>query len=378
MADTAAILPIPKGPRHSARACIHPDALRHNLARVRELAPASRVMAVVKANAYGHQIEMVCAALDPVDAFAVARLDEALALRRCAWRGKILLLEGVLDRSELEVAAQQDLSLVVHQAMQISLLQDYAHEHPGAGFEVWLKIDTGMNRLGFAASQAIRAYDGLRRCPAVSRIQLMTHLACADEVDRPQVTQSQLTCFDTLQLPKDLPRSAANSAAILHWPTAHYQWVRPGIMLYGVSPIAGCSGAELGLRPAMTLESHLLAVKPVQAGESVGYGGDYVAAEDRLLGIVAIGYGDGYPWQAPNGTPVWVDGCRVGTTGRVSMDMLAVDLSACNNPAPGDRVVLWGAELPVEDVAAHVGVSAYELVTRLTQRVVNVPTEALS
>jgi len=346
---------------------IHADALAHNLARVRALVPGCKVLAVVKANAYGHQLHRIAAALREVDGFAVARLDEALCLRQCGWRGRVVLLEGFLQAQELDTAARHDLSLVVHQPGQLAALQDYAQDH--ATFEVWLKIDTGMNRLGFGTEQALAAYQGLAACRCVSAIHLMTHLACADEVNRPQITRKQLARFDALDLPADLPRSAANSAAILKCPQARYQWVRPGIMLYGVSPLAGTCGAELGLQAAMTLHTQLIAVKPVNAGESVGYGGMWVAGEDMLLGIAAIGYGDGYPWQAPNGTPVWVQERRVPLVGRVSMDMIALDLSACDNPAPGDRVVLWGPELAVEVVAEHIGVTPYELVTRLTHRV---------
>ena len=348
-------------------ATIHLSALRHNLARVRECAPQSRVVAVVKANAYGHGVERALAAFATADAFGVACSEEALALRHAglALDKPILLLEGVFSADELALCIEHNLQPAVHQPQQLAWL---AHAQLAKPLQVWLKLDSGMHRLGFAPTQIIEAWQTLQACANVSGIGLMTHFARADELDQPY-TQRQL---DTLQralhgLPG--PRSFANSAAVLAWPDAHADWVRPGVMLYGISPMAGREGPEEGLLPAMTLSTRLIAVQSLRRGDNVGYGGTFTCPEDMLVGIAAVGYGDGYPRHAPTGTPVLVNGHVAGLAGRVSMDMLAIDLRGIPSAQVGDPVVLWGQGLPAERIAAAAGTIAYELLCAVKPRV---------
>lgn len=350
----------------AAGAVISPAALRHNLAQVRARAPRSRVMAVVKANAYGHGIAPAARALAAADTFAVACLDEALAIRRAGLLHPIVLLEGVFNSHELEEAAHNGCEVVVHDARQLAFLEATALEH---ALPVWLKVDSGMHRLGFAPAEVAEVWRRLHAARGVrAPVRLMTHLACADEVSNPQ-TRVQLETFAAATAGLAAERSIANSAGILAWPDSHADWVRPGIVLYGASPFPGRHGADDGLRPAMTVSSALLAVKAVAAGEAVGYGGAFVAPEDMLIGIAAFGYGDGYPRHAPNGTPVLVNSRRVPLVGRVAMDMLAVDLRSQPGAQVGDPVVLWGEGLPVEEVARAAGTIPYELLCGVTQRV---------
>ena len=341
-------------------------ALRHNLSRVRALAPRARVMAVVKANAYGHGLAVVAQALAAADAFAVASLEEAQIVRRAGLSNPIVLLEGVFSEPELEEAAEWGCQLVVHDAYQLKLIEDSRLK---GELGVWLKVDTGMNRLGFAPAAVQDVWKRLNQAKAVKLpVRLMTHLASADEVSNPK-TQAQLEAFAAATAGLDAERSIANSAGILAWPQSHADWVRPGSMLYGASPFPMKSGADDGLRPVMTMETALIAVKALKKGESVGYGGAFVAPEDMTLGIAAIGYGDGYPRHAPSGTPMLVKGRRVPLVGRVAMDMIALDLSGQRSPAVGDPVVAWGPELPVEEIARAAGTIPLELLCGVTQRV---------
>ncbi len=341
-------------------------ALRHNLKRVRELAPHSRVMAVVKANAYGHGLALAAQALSEADAFAVAGLEEAQVIRRAGLAHPIVLLEGVFGAEELEEAARWSCELVVHDAYQLKLIEQ---SHLKGELTVWLKIDTGMNRLGFALGAAADAWKRLNAARAVKKpVRLMTHFAAADETSNPK-TLAQLEAFAAVTAGMQAERSIANSAGILAWPQSHADWVRPGCMLYGASPFPSRSGAEDGLQPAMTMETALIAVKAVKKGETVGYGGAFVAPEDMTLGIAAIGYGDGYPRHAPSGTPVLVKGVRAPIVGRVAMDMIGVDLRQVPAPAVGDPVVAWGPGLPVEEVARAAGTIPLELLCGVTQRV---------
>jgi len=341
-------------------------ALRHNLQRVRELAPRSRVMAVVKANAYGHGIAIAAQALAAADAYAVASLDEALAIRRAGLAHPIVLLEGVFGMPELEAAAHNGCELVVHDAYQLKLIEASPLR---ASLSVWLKVDSGMNRLGFPLDQAQAVWKRLKAAPAVRQPpKLMTHLACADETSNPR-TLRQLEAFAAATAGLDAERSIANSAGILAWPQSHADWVRPGSMLYGASPFANRNGADDGLKPAMTVETALIAVKTLKEGEAVGYGGAFVAPADMSLGIAAIGYGDGYPRHAPNGTSMVVKGQRVPIVGRVAMDMIAVDLSGVLDATVGDPVIAWGPELPVEEIASAAGTIPLELLCGITQRV---------
>jgi alanine racemase len=341
-------------------------ALRSNLARIRQVAPASRVMAVVKANAYGHGLVTTALCLADADAFAVARLQEALVLRGAGISQPIVLLEGVFDGEQLAQAAQHGLEIVVHCEEQLELL---AHAPPGVAFTVWLKIDTGMNRLGFRrelAAAALARLGAMR--PTVGELRLLTHFASADESTSPMTAQ-QVEQFAQVAAGHRLVRSLCNSAGIFTQPGAQADWVRPGLALYGVSPFPELLGAQLGLTPAMRLVSTVIAVRRVLAGEAVGYGGTWRAAHDARVAIVAAGYGDGLPRSLRNGTPVLINGARAGLVGRVSMDMIAVDVSAIGAVRVGDAAILWGPELPVEEIAAHADTVPYELLCAVSQRV---------
>jgi alanine racemase len=348
------------------RAEVSVAALRGNLARIREVAPASRVMAVVKANAYGHGLVTTALCLAEADAFAVARLQEALALRGAGVRKPIVLLEGVFDAEQLAEAARQDLQIVVHAEEQLALLANAA---PGSSFVVWLKIDTGMNRLGFRPELVRSALARIADSgPRVRELRLMSHFASADEADN-ELTVQQLARFGELTGVGGWARSLCNSAGLFAQPAAQLEWVRPGLALYGVSPFPELLGSQLGLTPAMRLASTVIAVRHVMAGETVGYGGTWRAAVDSRVAIVAAGYGDGLPRSLANGTPVIIRGARAGVVGRVSMDMIAVDVTAIPAAKVGDPAVLWGPELPVEEIAAHAGTIPYELLCGVSQRV---------
>jgi len=348
------------------RAIVDTAALRHNLDRVRATAPAARVMAVIKANAYGHGLVPAAKALAQTDGFAVARLDEGLALRAAGLANRILLLEGVFGPEQLAAAAQQRFDLTVHSVEQLEMLE------ARAGTDVisaWIKVDTGMNRLGFRLEQFAAAYDRLRRVANVAPDPtLMTHLANADD-RRDAMTAQQLQAFAVATNGLVGARSIANSAALLAWPDTRGDWVRPGLALYGVSPFASGTGAELGLRPVMTLQTEVIAVKDARAGETVGYGGAWRASRDTRLAVVAAGYGDGYPRSVESGTPVLVNGHRAPLVGRVSMDMITVDVTDLPGVATGDPVVLWGEGVPVEEIARHAGTIPYELICGVSQRV---------
>ncbi|MGH8114988.1 MAG: alanine racemase [Rhodanobacteraceae bacterium] len=345
---------------------INLSALRHNLKRARTLAPRARVMAMVKANAYGHGIAAVARALSEADAFGVASLEEALAIRRAGLAHPIVLLEGLFDATEIASAAHNGCELVVHDAHQLHLVETAPAE---AALRIWLKVDSGMHRLGFAPSDVADAWQRLNAAPAVRKpLRLMTHLACADEPQNP-ATRVQLKVFAEATAGMQAERSVANSAALLAWPETHADWVRPGILLYGASPFAGRCGNDEGLTPVMTMGTELIAVKDVARGAAVGYGHIWTAPADTRIGIAAIGYGDGYPRHAANGTPVLVNGERCALAGRVAMDMIAIDLGKNSRAKVGDPVVLWGQGLPVEEIAQAAGTIAYELLCGVTQRV---------
>ncbi len=350
-----------------ARADIDLQALRANLQRSRQAAPASRQVAVIKADAYGHGLVPVAQALaGSADALAVACLDEARQLRENGIQSPLLVLEGFFSRAELLAAVEMRLDVVVHHEAQLRLLE----ESPSLALPltVWLKINTGMNRLGWPVAAVGGVWQRLQALTAVHEIILMSHLASAD-IPASGQTERQRRCFDDVCRDRDGRRSLANSAAILTCPATHADWVRPGIMLYGVSPVAGQPASAWGLRPVMTLRSRLMAIQHCRRGDRIGYGGDWRCPEDMPVGIVAIGYGDGYPRHAPAGTPVLLNRQRVALIGRVSMDMISIDLR--NQPAArvGDEVVLWGKGLPVEEVAVAAGTIAYELLCHLTRRV---------
>jgi alanine racemase len=348
------------------RAVVDTAALRHNLSRVREIAPGSRVLAVLKANAYGHGMVPVASALAGADGFAVARLTEAFALRAASPSRRIVLLEGVQDAEELREAARHDFELVVHGPEQIALLEGWRDPHL---FRIWLKIDTGMGRLGFRPGELPAALRRLADCKAILLpVVLMTHLAEAESRDN-EHTRAQLECFDRVTAGLPGERSIANSAATIGWPATRADWVRPGLMLYGISPFAGSTGADLGLRPAMTLESRVIAVRELAVGDRVGYGGTWTAKRATRIAVVAAGYGDGYMRNVASGTPVLVNSRQAPLAGRVSMDMLTVDVTDLPPVAVGDPVVLWGGGVPVETVATAAGTIPYELVCGVSERV---------
>ena len=348
------------------RAVIDTAALRHNLGQVRRAAPASRVMAVIKANAYGHGLVPAARALAEAYGFAVARLGEGLALRAAGLRNRILLLEGVFSAEQLAAAAQAQFELMVHSFEQLALLEALAGSAP---VTVWLKIDSGMNRLGFRLEEFAAAYARLRGNPHVqAEPTLVTHLASADDRRDPR-TRQQLEAFATATASLNGARSIANSAGVLAWPAARTDWVRPGLMLYGVSPFASGTGAALGLRPAMTLRTEVIAVKSVRAGETVGYGGTWTAPRETRMAVVAAGYGDGYPCNTATGAPVQIGGRRAPLIGRVSMDMITVDVTDLPTVGVGDPVVLWGSEVPVEEIAAQAGAIPWDLLCGVSQRV---------
>ena len=348
-------------------ATIDSAALRHNLGVVRRRAPLSRVMAVIKANAYGHGLVAVARALQGADSFAVARVDEGLALREAGITQTVVLLEGVFDREQLAAAAQAGFELVVHSPEQIELLRAAP---PDWQFTVWLKLDTGMNRLGLKGTAFNTALAALRQFACVRQpVRLMSHFASADEPQGP-ATARQLGVFESATHAEPGPRSLANSAAILNFPTAQVDWVRPGLLLYGVSPLEGTIGADFELQAAMTLQSHVIAVKDVAAGEQVGYGGTWTAARATRLAVAAVGYGDGYPRSLGSGAPVLVGGRRAPLAGRVSMDMIGIDVTdLAPAVAVGDPVILWGPHLPVEEIAVWAGTIPYELLCGISQRV---------
>jgi alanine racemase len=339
-------------------------ALRHNLAVVRRHAPRSRVMAVIKADGYGHGALAVAQALDGADALAVARVEEGVLLRAHQPGRRIVVLAGAHDGAELEAAAAAALEVVVHHSHQLERLVAARLRQP---LRCWLKLDTGMHRLGFPPFEFDERLAQLRRLDSVAEVAgVLTHLANADDLGDPY-TGIQLARFREVVADTPLPTSIANSAGILGWRESHAHWVRPGIMLYGASPFA-TPVAELA--PVMRFGARLIAVKEVERGAPVGYGGDWSAPEKMSVGVVAAGYGDGYPREVPSGTPVLLRGRRLPIVGRVSMDTLMVDLRALPDARVGEPVVLWGPELPVEEIARAANTIPYTLFCGITDRVV--------
>lgn len=340
-------------------------ALRHNVQRVQAMAVGRSIIAMVKANAYGHGIVRIAHALTMVDALGVASLEEGLILRDAGITQPIVLAEGLFNAEELMEAAKHHFTLMVHHLPHVEMLENAKVNEP---FKVWLKINTGMHRLGISPAQLPEIYQRLSAAPAVQKpIGLMTHFAEADAPDSEATTQ-QLNLFNEVTAAYSGPRSLANSAAIIAWPATHGDSVRPGLMLYGASPFAGKTGLDHQLKPVMTLWSRLIALTHVEKGGKIGYGGTWTAPENMTIGVVGVGYGDGYPQFAQNGTPVLVNGVECPLVGRVSMDMLTVDLRNIPNAQIGDPVVLWGEGLPVERIAAMSQTSAYEILTRMTPR----------
>jgi alanine racemase len=348
------------------------SALENNL-QVARRATSARIMSAIKADGYGHGLMRAAEALAETDGYALLDLQDAVRLREAGFRQTILLLEGCFSAEELPVIAEYGLTCVIHSQWQIALLDAYPGPmKSGKGtLDVWLKVNSGMNRLGFSPPQVAQVMEKLSRHRAVREITLMTHFANADE---PRGIAEPLALFNEIASHYRVARSLANSAALLRYPEAHGDWVRPGIMLYGASPFAPDMGEqfsaqELGLQPVMTLNSRIIATRELRAGDEVGYGALFRADHAMRIGIVACGYADGYPRHATNGTPILVDGQRTQTLGRVSMDMLCVDLSSLPEADVGSPVVLWGAGMPIEEVARAAGTISYELMCALTTRV---------
>lgn len=343
-------------------AYIDQNALENNL-HVARRSTSARIMAVIKANGYGHGLLRVAEALAAAEGFALLDIQDAVSLREAGYRQTILLLEGFFSREDLELVAEFELTCVIHSDWQIALLDAY----PGRGnLDVWLKVNSGMHRLGFSPDCVARAMETLRRHAAVREITLMSHFACADEA---RGVSGQLSLINEIASQYRVPRSLANSAALLRYPATHGDWVRPGIMLYGASPFAEVAASQLGLKPVMNLTSRIIATQELKAGDELGYGGLFRADRSMRVGIVACGYADGYPRHAKNGTPVLVEGQKTGLLGRVSMDMLCVDLTALPRFGAGASVTLWGGDLPIEAVAEAAGTISYELMCALTARV---------
>ncbi|MEY2667153.1 MAG: alanine racemase [Pseudomonadota bacterium] len=352
---------------HTTYAVIHLDAITHNVKQVRLAAPNSKVMAVIKANAYGHGLQRIAHALERcVDGFAVARVQEGVRLRKAGIQQRIVVLEGFTQTQELDDLHRYQLEPSIHSAHQLTILN--AKDAPDL-LAVWVKIDTGMNRLGFKPHDIPSVYEQLNQCPVVKKpLNFMTHFANADDKNDPK-TLAQINLFNELTAEYSGEKSMANSAGILAWEAAQTDWVRAGIMIYGISPFIDITGSQLGLKPLMSLHSRLIAVRDIDAGETVGYSGLWTSPNATKIGVIAIGYGDGYPRYARNGTPVLINGVLVPLVGRVSMDMITVDLGLHSTAQAGDNVTLWGEGLPIEKIAHYSDTIPYTLVCGVTPRV---------
>lgn len=350
-----------------AWAAIDLTALRHNVTKVRKHAGQAKILAILKANAYGHGLVRVAQALSDTDAIGVARVDEALALRKAGIVTPIVLLEGFFNASELPLLAANGLQPIIHSEYQLTQLESaYNLSQP---LKVWLKVDTGMHRLGVEPEQAVGFYQRLEQCSNVQgKPVLMSHFACADEPEAEQNTQQTIE-FASFANQVKAPVSFSNSAALLAGLAPHDNWVRPGLAVYGVSPLLRKSAVELQLKPVMNLQASVISVRDIAAGDKVGYGAAWQASVATRIAVLAIGYGDGYPRMAPQGTPVVINGRRYPLAGRVSMDMLSVELGPDSDVVVGDTGVLWGPQLPVEEIATHVGTIPYELLCNVAHRV---------
>lgn len=347
-----------------ALATIDRAAFAHNLERARSLAPGRTIYAAIKADGYGHGAVTAALALADADGLAVSSLDEALQLRWAGVDKPIMTLSQPLDADVGALMAEHNITPVIFDPSQLAALE----QQPGLRLRVWVKLDSGMHRLGFMPHQIDAVQARLARLENIEPIGWITHLGCADDVEHP-LTKQQLAAFEQATAGRDGQRSIANSAAVLAWPAAHADMVRPGIMLYGSSPMLDRSAADQDLKPAMHLSAPLISRRSLAAGEPIGYGASWYTPEAMEIGVIGIGYGDGYPRHAPSGTPVLLDGRLVPLVGRVSMDMITVDLRNVPDAAVGDRATLWGPGLPADDVASAAGTIAYELFCRLTPRV---------
>lgn len=352
------------------------SALRHNLEVVRRYAPSSKVLAMIKANGYGHDAIEVATILSSgdatADAFGVARINEAISLRESGIKTDIVLMEGCFNTKELECASEQNFQVVLHNRQQLEQILTTDLKHP---VSVWLKIDTGMGRVGFEPDEIAEVFATLNEHKNIhGDIICMTHFACADYLDSIK-TEQQLQNFIKTVQELNCKSSCANSASIVTNTPSHFDWVRPGIMLYGSSPVHGVTYEKYSLKPAMSLQSIVISVRAIKAGDSVGYGARWVAAKDTKVAVVAMGYGDGYPRNAKDGTPVMINGQIYPLAGKVSMDMITVDIGAESQINMGDPVILWGTDsisgntLPAETVASHADTISYEMFCNLAARV---------
>lgn len=332
-------------------------ALRHNVKRIRDSAPQSKILAMIKANAYGHGLISIAKALPDVEGFGVSCSEEALYLRQAGLKQRIVLMGGLFSKDEISLLNNYKLDTVIHDCNQLRLLTEHPLPHT---INVWLKINTGMNRLGFLPNDFSAVLQKLNHCPWLNIVCVMTHFSSADELGD-TTTQRQIKLFEQTIKAYKFPTSLANSAAILAFPKIHADWVRPGLMLYGVSPFSDSSGAQHALKPVMTLKSEVISIHQLESGDRVGYGGTWIAPKPLRVGVVAIGYGDGYPHRAESGTPILVNDKLSELIGQVSMDMLTVNLSNQRDAKLGDPVVLWGTGLPLEQVAESTSSFRFEL-----------------
>ncbi len=342
--------------------------LIHNIKLIKKRAAKAKIIAAVKANAYGHGLKDAALRLEKyVDMLGVAFIDEAIFLRKNGIKIPIILLEGVVKKNDLKIAAKENFHVVFHHQSQIEFLQKkFNLEKP---INAWLKVDTGMNRLGFDIKDAKYFYQKLLNDPKLAKpVRIMSHFACADIVTHP-LNQKQIDLFKSLVDDIDTEFSLCNSAGIFNFPQNNYDFVRPGLAIYGASPLSGKTAADFDLKPVMTLKTSLISIKKVTKGSAIGYSGRYICKKDMLIGVGAIGYGDGYPKTARDGTPILVNNIKCQLIGSVSMDMITIDLTNCLNAKIGDKVTLWGDNLAVEEVAKHTDNVAYDLLTVVRERI---------
>lgn len=348
------------------QATIDRSALEHNFKQIQSRAPRSAILAMVKSNAYGHGLERVAKVLTEADGFGVACVDEVERLRNADIRQTIVLMTGFHTPEELLCLNQLEATPVIHNELQLNILSESNLSTP---LSVWVKVDIGMGRLGFQPTEVSIVLERLRNLsPQVKILGLMAHFSSADSLASPSTPQ-QMTSFQQLLQTHHLPGSLAHSAGIFGWQASLHDWIRPGIAIYGVSPFPDCTGLDLNLRPVMTLKSRLLAVHQLAKGSSVSYGGLFVCPENMPVGVVEIGYGDGYPRHAAMGTPILIHGQRCALIGRVCMDMLLVDLRSAPSAQIGDEAILWGEGLPIEEIAKCADTIGYELLCHVSQRV---------
>lgn len=351
------------------RAEINLAAIRHNYQLAKSQAKMAKAVAIIKADAYGHGAVQVAKNLSGIaDAFGVAAIEEALELREAGIKEPILLLEGFFETEELKLIIQHRLWSAIHSLEQIDRLEAFLDSHPAEGLCLWLKVDSGMHRLGVNPADFNQAWSRLKARREVAELVVMSHFACADEPERPD-TYKQIETMSRCLEGIDAKVSLSNSAGVMHWPQAHHDWLRPGIMLYGASPFADGHALEASQQPAMTLTTQVIAIRDVPAGDAVGYGASFVCDVPMRIGTLAVGYADGYSRHAPAGTPVVVNGQRTRIVGRVSMDMITIDLTNRADVQVGDLVELWGEQLSINEVAKYCSTIPYTLLSGLTRRV---------